>query len=99
MGRDDDAQKSYRQALKLAPNDEDTKGKIVALEQARAEEGQLLRELFQIKGIGPAKAKALRDAGFHTLEDFRRATEDQLAQVRGITRKVASDIAKHFHPG
>ena len=96
MGRDDDALKSYREAMKLSPHDEDTQGKIASLEQARAEEGQVLRELFQIKGIGPAKAKALRDAGFNTIDDFRRATEDQLAQVRGITRKVASDILKRF---
>ena len=99
MGREDDALKSYAEALKIAPSDEDTKGKMHSLETARAGESQLLRELFTIRGIGPAKAKALRDAGFHTADDFRKATEDDLMKVRGITRKVASDLIQHFSRG
>ena len=98
MGRDDDALKSYQEAIKLAPTDEDTQGKVTGLESTRAEDAEVLGELFHIKGIGPAKARALRDAGFRTVEDFRKATEDSLALVRGITRKVAADIVKHFQP-
>ena len=99
MGREEDALKSYGEALKIAPGDEDTKGKMRSLETARAGESQLLRELFTIKGIGPAKAKAIRDAGFHTADDFRKATEDDLMKVRGITKKVASDLIRHFAQG
>ncbi len=99
MGRDGDARKSYTEALRLSPSDEDMQGKITALEQTRAEEGHLLRELFQIKGVGPAKARALRDAGFRRAEDFRKASEDDLMKVRGVTKKVAADILKHFRAG
>ncbi|HTD81896.1 MAG TPA: tetratricopeptide repeat protein, partial [Thermoplasmata archaeon] len=99
MGRDDDARKSYQEALRLAPGDEDMQGKISSLENSRAEEGALLRELFQIKGVGPAKARALRDAGFKSAEDFRKASEDDLMKVRGVTRKVANDILEHFKSG
>src|SRR3990170_4785132 len=99
MGREEDALKSYGEALKIAPGDEDTKGKMRSLETARAGESQLLLELFTIKGIGPAKAKAIRDAGFHTADDFRKATEDDLMKVRGITKKVASDLIRHFAQG
>ena len=96
MGREEDARKSYAEALRLSPSDEDMQAKITALEHTRAEESQLLRELFMIKGVGPAKARALRDAGFHNAEDFRKATEDDLTKVRGVTKKVAVDILKHF---
>ncbi|GEM_PF-1597126 len=99
MGRDEDARKSYTEALRLSPSDEDMQGKISSLEHAVAEEGALLRELFQIKGVGPAKARALRDAGFRSAEDFHKATEDDLMNVRGVTRKVAADILKHFQRG
>src|SRR6267143_6475925 len=99
MGRDGDARKSYAEALRLSPSDEDMQGKITSLEAARAEESALLRELFQIKGVGPAKAKALRDAGFRTAEDFQKASEDDLMKIRGVTRKVAADILKHFGSG
>ena len=96
MGRDGDARRSYNEGLKISPGDEDIRGKMTGLEQAVAEESSLLRELFLIKGIGPAKAKALRDAGFRTAEDFRKASEDDLMQIRGVTRKVAADVIRHF---
>jgi tetratricopeptide (TPR) repeat protein len=99
MGRDEDARKSYAEALRLSPSDEDMQGKITSLEHAVAEESTLLRELFQIKGVGPAKARALRDAGFRSAGDFRKASEDDLMKVRGVTRKVAVDILKHFESG
>ncbi len=99
MGRQADAIKSYNEALKASPGDEDTKAKIRDLEKSKETEGELLQELFQIRGIGPAKARAFRDAGFRSREDFKKATEEDLAKVHGVSRKLAADIVKHFQPG
>lgn len=48
--------------------------------------------LDDIKGVGPAKADALRDAGFETVETVRNATEDELAEVSGIGPSLAEQI-------
>ncbi len=97
-GRQTDAIKSYNEALKVVPNDDETRAKIRDLEKVRESEGDLLQELFQIKGIGPAKARTLRDAGFRTREDFAKATEEDLLKVHGVSKKLAADIVRHFHP-
>ncbi|MEK6912102.1 MAG: helix-hairpin-helix domain-containing protein, partial [Candidatus Thermoplasmatota archaeon] len=78
------------------PDDEDLRARVGGLDSARAQHDQLIRELLQIRGIGPARAKALQDTGFVTQDDFRKATEDDLLKVHGITRKVAADILAHF---
>ena len=96
MGRPEDALRSYKEALKISPDDEDIQARVGGLDSARAQHDQLIRELLQIKGIGPARAKALQDTGFVTQDDFRRAKEDDLLKVHGITRKVAADILAHF---
>ena len=96
MGRSEDALRSYKEALKISPDDEDLRARLGGLDSARAQHDQLIRELLQIKGIGPARAKALQDTGFVTQDDFRKATEDDLLKVHGITRKVAADILAHF---
>jgi len=99
MTREEDAVKSYNEALKISPSDEDTRAKIKELEKAREVETELLQELFQIRGIGPAKARALRDAGFRNREDFKKATEEALLKVHGVSRRLAADIMSHFQPG
>ncbi|MEK6810208.1 MAG: tetratricopeptide repeat protein, partial [Candidatus Thermoplasmatota archaeon] len=96
MGRPEDALRSYKGALKISPDDEDLRARVGGLDSARVQHDQLIRELLQIKGIGPARAKALQDTGFVTQDDFRKATEDDLLKVHGITRKVAADILAHF---
>lgn len=96
MGRAEDALLSYQEALKISPDDEDLKARASALDSERVRHDHTLRELLLIKGIGPARAKALQEAGFKTVEDFRNATEDDLLRVHGLTRKVAADIVGHF---
>ncbi len=51
-----------------------------------------LEDLEDIRGVGPAKADALRDAGFETVADVQAATEDELAEVSGIGPSLAEDI-------
>jgi len=96
MGRDDDALRAYAEALKRNPGDEEILARIRELEEARSVQADVLQELYKVKGIGPAKAKALIDAGYRTAEDFAHANVEQLLGVRGITRKIAQDLVKHF---
>jgi excinuclease ABC subunit C len=51
--------------------------------------------LEAIPGIGAAKAKALF-ASFGTLDAIKRAGTDELAAVKGISKKDAESIVKHF---
>ncbi len=96
MGRDDDALRAFTEALKLNPGDEEIPRKIHELEATRAVKADVLQDLYAIKGVGPARAKSLLDAGFRTAEDFRRATVEQLVAVKGITQRIAEDLVKHF---
>jgi len=96
MGRDDDALRAYAEALKLNPGDEETQRKIKELEASRSVHADVLQELYKVRGIGPARAKALIDAGYRTAEDFQKATVEQLLAVKGITQKIAEDLVKHF---
>jgi len=98
MGRDDDAHRAYAEALKLNPGDEEIQRKIHGLESVHSVQADVLQELYTVKGVGPARAKALVDAGFRTAEDFQKATVEQLLAVKGITHRIAEDLVKHFRP-
>ncbi len=96
MGREDDALRAYAEALKLNPGDEVIRAKVRELEEIRSIHADVLQELYRVKGVGPAKAKALAEAGFKTEADLRKASLEDLMAVRGITRKVAEDLVRHF---
>jgi tetratricopeptide (TPR) repeat protein len=96
MGRDDDALRAYTEAQKLSPGDEEIQRHILELEAARTGQSDIFEELFAIKGIGKARAKALIDAGFKTAEDFAKASPRDLMVVRGVTRKIAEELKDHF---
>jgi len=49
-------------------------------------------ELTDISGVGPAKADALREAGFETIEDVKRASQEELASAEGIGNALAARI-------
>ena len=57
---------------------------------AESEEDE--REIDDISGVGPSKADALRDAGFETVEDLKRAEQSDLADVEGIGNALAARI-------
>jgi large subunit ribosomal protein L32e len=50
------------------------------------------QELTDISGVGPAKADALREAGFETVEDVQNASQSELAEVSGIGNALAARI-------
>lgn len=53
--------------------------------------------LTQIAGVGPATAKALLNH-FRSVGAVRQATIEELQQVKGLSKKVAQNIWKEFHP-
>ena len=52
--------------------------------------------LEKIKGIGPAKAKALL-LHFGSLEELKNASADDIIKVKGVSEANAREIIKHFH--
>src|SRR5437667_9155235 len=96
MGREDDALRAYTEALQRSPGDEGIQRRILELQAAKVDDSGIYQDLFGIKGIGKARAKALIDAGFKTAEDFAKATAKDLMSVKGITRKLADDLLEHF---
>ena len=52
--------------------------------------------LDDIKGIGPARRRALMKA-FQTLDDLKAASEDELAQVEGMNSLSARQVYEFFH--
>ena len=49
-------------------------------------------ELTDISGVGEAKADALREAGYETVEDVRGADQDELAEVEDVVMALAARI-------
>ena len=52
--------------------------------------------LDDIKGIGPARRRALMKA-FQTLDDLKGASEEELAQVEGMNSLSARQVYEFFH--
>lgn len=48
--------------------------------------------LEEIGGVGPAKADALREAGFTSIDEVKAASQDELAAVSGIGNALAARI-------
>ncbi len=58
----------------------------------RAMEDDLTAFFLSITGVGPAKARLLREAGFTTFDALRRAKVEELARVPGIGYNLAKKI-------
>jgi large subunit ribosomal protein L32e len=52
----------------------------------------VLKEFEALKGVGKAKAKLLYDNGFDSLEKLKKAKVKDLAKLKGITEKNATEI-------
>lgn len=68
----------------------------VAYHRKKHTKSALSRSLTEIKGIGPAKAKALM-IKFRTLDKIGSASEDELLCVKGITKRDVEEIKKTFY--
>ncbi|MFB6311348.1 MAG: 50S ribosomal protein L32e [Salinirussus sp.] len=49
-------------------------------------------DLTDISGVGEAKATALREGGYDTVEEVRAASQDELADVEGVGMALAARI-------
>ena len=49
-------------------------------------------DLTDISGVGDAKAESLREAGYETVDDVRRASQSDLADVSGVGNALAARI-------
>ena len=57
-----------------------------------ADEDNEFEALTDISGVGDAKADALREAGFETVEDVRAASQEELAEAEGVGNALAARI-------
>ncbi len=62
-------------------------------------EEEILKEFLDLPGVGMSKAKALYKAGFDSLDKLAEASAEDLAAVKGVTKKLAGDIYEHFCGG
>ena len=96
--KNEEALAAYREAILLDPENAEYQAKVRELESSRGSQGEFMEELFTIKGMGPARVRSLIEAGYRTPDSIRNATEDELANVGGMTRAVAEDLRRHFSP-
>jgi large subunit ribosomal protein L32e len=50
------------------------------------------KELTEVDGVGESKAEALREGGFETVEDLRKASQERIAETEGIGKALAARI-------
>ncbi len=55
---------------------------------------EFVEAVSSIKGLGAVKAENLYDSGFHTVEDLKDATIEDIATVVGFTNLSASKVVK-----
>jgi len=55
-------------------------------------EDEAIKQLTTIDGVGKAKAKLLYDAGFITIASIKKASVDEIADIKGIGAKLANKI-------
>ncbi len=85
-----------KKAFSLVTNIQDEVHRYaVAYHRKKHTKSALSASLTEIKGIGPAKAKALI-IKFGTLQRIGEATVEELMSVKGITQQNAEEIIKAF---
>ena len=55
---------------------------------------EFVSSVAKIKGLGAVKAENLYDAGFHTVDDLKNASTEDIASVVGFTNLSASKVVK-----
>jgi len=72
-------------------------GKFPQVKEASGPGGgksQFVASVAKIKGLGAVKAENLYDAGFHTVDDLKNASTEDIASVVGFTNLSASKVVK-----
>ena len=60
---------------------------------------EFVEEVSKLPGVGRKKAEALYAAGFHNLDQLKKASADDLQKAEGIGPKVAQAIYDGLHEG
>ena len=58
-------------------------------EKMEEEIEEFVETVGKIKGIGPSKARALYKAGFHSIEDLKKASAEDIAKVPKMSKTIA----------
>lgn len=58
----------------------------------------VLKEFLTLPGVGMSKAKNIYDAGFETMEQLSKASVNELAKIKGVTKKVATELHENLNP-
>lgn len=97
-GRQDKSMEIYTQILAIDPENTIAKSKIAQVsEEETLESVEDVLEIFMcIPGVGLARATTLYDAGYTTTEALEKASEEQLAAVKGISKGLAKKIKKEY---
>lgn len=98
LNRNDEATDCYRRAIDINASNEEANAKLREFAAVEETPGDFDSELLGIRGVGPAKFRAFRDAGFRTARDFEEATLEQVRAVPGIPPRLAAEVYRHFHP-
>lgn len=101
--RVDKSMELYSQILALDPDNEFARSKMEAVsrkfvqtvEEAELESTEdVLQQFMEVPGVGLARATALYEAGFTSMDMLKNATEARLAEVKGISKGIAKKIKK-----
>ena len=57
---------------------------------------EIIERLTEVKGVGPAKAEAIYNQGFNTIEKITKASVEDLMNIKGVNETIAKDIIKYF---
>ncbi|MCX2818566.1 50S ribosomal protein L32e [Haladaptatus sp. F3-133] len=52
----------------------------------------MAEQLTDVDGVGESKAETLREAGYETVEDLKRASQDELAETENVGKALAARI-------
>ena len=86
----------YSQILTIDPDNAIAKARVAEVEEeAELEDVEDVIDTFMcVPGIGLARATALYEAGFTSFAQLKGATEAEIAQVKGISERMAKKIKK-----
>lgn len=57
---------------------------------------EIIKEFTKIKGVGKAKAEALYDKGYTSIEKLKGTKIEELQKIEGITESIAKNIVDNF---
>jgi len=58
---------------------------------------EVVEQFQDIEGVGPTIAEKLYEGGFHTFQQLKEATRDELTDVKGIGESVSETIYEALH--